>query len=306
MKLRILCTGIILMIPCFSFTALSQGDAKEEKSDPLKLRAQILLLDYGLGSLYNGGFMGIHSGIRLESYLLKGKLIPEIIYKRGWLDIEKLTYKYDEMKPFSEMKIGVRFGMSEAGKASWRNLRCIDRTERSGNIITTYYEQEKVTGVLHFGFAGGLYFSRGFAGNPFTEESQMEGSIFTSSQSVYGGIAITKMKNNEIKRYSSGNECRWDKYTQYYIHALYSVHHTLGDVYYYGGSSSPIDGSTTFPAIPSKREYLRDFRPFGLVVGFEDGRMRRGFIGNYEAGFIPGLKGNGFYFKAGANIAIGM
>lgn len=297
--------AIALMIAVTENIAAQQNQ-NEETEKHMKVRFQAKLLDFCLGSLYDGGFMGIQSGIRAEAFLAKGNIIPEIQYNHGWYDVQRASFGNKDLKPFSDIRIGVRIGKIKEDGAVWRNLNCIDRTEKSGNIITTWYENEKVYGKLHVGFAGGLYMSRAFLGKPFTKESGVEGSVALNTQSVYGGIAVTKMKDNELKNYKSGNTCRWDKYTQYYVHALLAINHSLGDNYYYGGLPYPVAGSSGYNGYPDQQKNLREFRSYGIVAGFEDGRMRKGFVGNYEAGFIPSLKGNGFFFKVGANIAIGI
>lgn len=295
----------ILAIIFFLYNTLFVFSQEEEKE--VKVRLNLKLLDFCLGSAYNGGFIGVQSGFKVEGFLLKDKLIPEFQYNHGWIDIERLTWRTEEIKPFSDIKLGLRIGKFRTGDANFRTLSCIDRYEKSadGKTLTEYYEQENVSGDLHVGFAGGIYYSRAFMGKPFTKESGVEGSLSLNTTSFYGGIGVTKTINNEPKIYKSGNVCIWDRYTYYYINGLFALNHTMGENYYYAGSPNPVAGSNSYPAIASQVDNIREFRPYGLIIGVESGRFRRGFVGSFELGIIPALKGNGFFFKTGANIALG-
>lgn len=270
------------------------------------LRLEIKPAEYCMGSVYNGGFMCVQSGIKAETFLLNGKLIPEVQYNRGLFDIEKISFPNEYMKPFSDLKVGIRFGKFEEGASTFRRLRCIDRTERDGNTITEYYEEGDVKGDLHLGFTAGMYMSRAFLKSGFTEESGIDASVSIHSTSVYGGIAVTKIIDNKARQYSSGNICTWDKYALYYLNVMYAVQHNIGDMYYTAGQPSPIAGSQVYPATPGVEDKLRDFRPFGFSMGFVGGRWRKGFVGSYEVGMIPSLKGKGFFVKIGASIALGI
>lgn len=268
------------------------------------LRLEIKPAEYCMGSVYNGGFMCVQSGIKAETFLLGGKLIPEVQYNRGLFDIEKLSFPNEYMKPFSDLRFGVRYGKYVVGGSTFRHLRCIDRVERDGNTITEYYEEENVHGDLHLGFAAGMYMSRAFLKSGFTEESGIDGSVSVNATSIYAGFALTKLIDNKTKEYKSGNYCTWDKYALYYFNVMYAVQHSIGDAYYVGGAPTPIAGQA-YPNIPNVSDKLRDFRPFGFSMGFVGGRWRKGFVGSYEVGMIPSLKGKGFFVKIGASVALG-
>lgn len=185
--------------------ASAQKSGSKEKL--MLFRLQFKVAEYCMGAVYNGGFMGLQSGIRAEAYLLHGKLIPEVQYNHGWVDMEKFSFPNDVMKPFSDIRVGVRIGKFQPGKSTFRNLHCIDRIERDGNIETTYYEDEEVHGDRHIGLTGGMYMSRAFLNSAFTAESGIDGSVSVNSQSLYIGLALTKMIDNKAKEYKSGNTC---------------------------------------------------------------------------------------------------
>ncbi len=269
------------------------------------LRLEIKPAEYCLGSVYNGGFMCVQSGIKAETFLLGGKLIPEVQYNRGLFDLEKLSFPNDYMKPFSDLRFGVRMGKYFEGRSTFRKLRCIDHAEKEGDIITVYYEEENVHGDLHVGFTAGMYMSRSFLKSGFTTESGIDASVSLNSTSVYAGFAMTKIIDNKAKQYSSGNVCTWDKYALYYFNVLYSLQHKIGDSYYVGGLPTSIAGQA-YPFQADVSDKLLDFRPFGISMGFVGGRWRRGFVGSYEVGMIPSLKGKGFFVKIGASYALGI
>jgi hypothetical protein len=286
----LLITLITVMAPCGLLAGIESKDSGKTKG--FRMHLQIKPLEYSMGSIYNGT-LALQGGGRVEFMMANDAIIPEIQYHRDYLNMAKMSESVDAIKPFNDLKVGVRLGFP--GTASFNNLKCIDRSTREGNTITTYYEQEKVRGRRNLGLSAGLYLYRTFV-NPFTKVSEKLGVTSFNAQCFYLGLARTKYIDGKTKKYSSGNTCTWDKYSYWYASALYAVNYKLGESVYQAGGSTDL-----FP----NKQFVRPFNRTGLLLGYESGRMLRGFVGNFELGIVPALKGRGFFFKAGGSYAIG-
>lgn len=83
------------------------------------------------------------------------------------------------------------------------------------------------------------------------------------------------------------------------------MNHTIGDMYYVGGVPSAIAGTQTYPAYAGVQDKLRAFVPYGFVLGFEGGRWRRGFVGNYGLGMIPVIEGKRSVLQSWSKLRLG-
>lgn len=289
----------ILSIVCFSTFGIASARTIPKSTDSTQskpfIRLQLKLAEYCLGSVYSGS-MAVQSGLRVESILMNGRLIPELQVHRDLVNVEKLTYGQKEVKPFMDFKAGIRYGKADRGK--FKRLSCIDHAERSGNIVTTYYEEKTIYGDRNIGLAGGYYMSRSMI-NPFKKETEILGVSQFVTHNVYAGFSVTKMMNKKVK-YASGNICYWDQYRYFYANALFCVNYSLEDSFHNAGFNYPVRNPQT-----PQTDNLRSFRRTGILIGYENGRKRRGFCGNYELGIIPALKGRGFFFKCGASYIFG-